>query len=161
MAKINEEELMKKIITFGRKAHLGKNPREQRMSHRPEGYHGPTDGCFHPGRPSHKPPLSREHILILLSKYPNGVRQKIISQQAGINQSSTSELIDKLEATGYVTRQPDPDDKRATLLFLTEKGLARAAEVEDDRKDMIKDLFAPLTAEEKRTLSDLLDKLLN
>ena len=176
MSEINDVELMHKIIIFGRRAQLGKPMQGKGHGPKPEGFHGPTDGCFHPGKeggehhpPMHhpqggpgmrKPPLSREHILVLLSKYPEGVRQKVIADQAGINQSSASELIDKLEFTGYLKRLPDPNDKRATLLILTEKGQARAAEVEDERKDMIRDFFAPLSEEEKETLSLLLDKLL-
>jgi len=111
-----------------------------------------------PGMP--KPPLSREHLLVIISKYPDGVRQKVLADKMGINQSSASELVNKLEATGYLERTVDPDDKRATLLFLTEKGKARAAEVEDERNEIFKEIFSVLTEEEKETLSALLDKLL-
>ena len=111
-----------------------------------------------PGMP--KPPLSREHLLVIISQYPDGVRQKVVADKVGINQSSASELINKLEATGYIERTIDPDDKRATLLFLTEKGKARAAEVEDERNEIFKDIFSVLTEEEKETLSGILDKLL-
>jgi DNA-binding MarR family transcriptional regulator len=77
-----------------------------------------------------------------------------------IGQSSTSELINKLEDDGYIERKVDEADKRATLLFLTEKGQARAAEVADERAAMFEKFFSKLTDEEKQTLSDLFDKLL-
>ena len=48
----------------------------------------------------------------------------------------------------------------ATLLFLTELGQARAAEVEDERQEMFRGIFDRLSAEEKQTLAELLDKLL-
>lgn len=111
-----------------------------------------------PGMP--KPPLSREQLLVIINQYPDGVRQKVVADKVGINQSSASELINKLEATGYIERTIDPDDKRATLLFLTEKGKARAAEVEDERNEIFREIFSVLTEEEKETLSELLDKLL-
>lgn len=119
------------------------------------GMHKPP---FGPG--VHKPPFSRERLLILISKHPEGIRQKAIADQLHIGQSSTSEMVDKLESDGYLVRRTDPSDKRATLLFLTELGQARAAEVEDERSEVFKDVFAVLTVEEKQTLSDLLDKLL-
>ena len=112
------------------------------------------------GKHGRRPPLSRERLLTLIGKYPDGVRQKVIAENAGINQSSVSELIYKLESDGYVRRTVDPDDKRATLLFLTELGAARAAEVEDERTEMFRGIFDRLSAEEKKTLSELLDKLL-
>ena len=126
--------------------------------HGPE-HHGPH-GCHGHGPHGKRPPLSRERLLIIISKYPEGVRQKTIAEEVGINQSSASELINKLEATGYIKRNVDPSDKRATLLTLTEKGQARAAEVEDERAAMFEGIFSKLSDEEKQTLSDLLDKLL-
>ena len=82
-------------------------------------------------------------------------------EKAGIGQSSVSELINKLEDDGYVERKVDPTDKRATLLFLTEKGAARAFEVEDERKEFFATIFSKLSEEEKQTLSDIMDKLLS
>lgn len=117
------------------------------MGHGPHGKGGPR-------------PMGRERILLLIDKYPDGVHQKDILDEAHINPSSLSELIDKLESDGYIERKTDPADKRATLLFLTDKGKARAAEVEDEQAGMFKDYFKNLTEEEKQTLSDLLDKLL-
>ena len=76
-----------------------------------------------------------------------------------IGPSSTSEFIDKLEQTGYIERRPDPDDGRATRIYLTEKGRARAYELEDERKERFAALFAALTDEEKEQLLALLDKL--
>ena len=118
--------------------------------------HGPH-GMRHGMR---RPPLSREHILIMIGEHPDGVRQKTIAEEAGINQSSASELISKLEADGYLRRTVDPDDRRATLLFLTDLGQARAAEVADEKEAVFTEFFSVLTEEEKDTLSSILDKLL-
>lgn len=104
--------------------------------------------------------MTRERILVILAQYPDGVHQKDIMGQAGISPSSLSELIDKLESDGYVERKTDPADKRATLLFLTEKGKARASEVEDEQNEAYQNLFKNLTDDEKQTLSDLLDKII-
>ena len=145
--------LMQKMMMFMRKARM------EMGGHGMPGM-GPGRGMPPFGPHGKRPPLSREHLLILIGKHPEGIRQKMIAEEAGINQSSTSELIDKLENDGYIERRVDPTDKRATLLFLTELGAARADEVEDERKEMFKGLFAKLSEEEKQTLSDLLDKLL-
>ena len=169
--------LMRKIMMFMRKARMemgghglpGMGPgRGMPPFEMPRCGKGPENG-FEGHRPlmppfgphGKRPPLSREHLLILIGKYPEGIRQKMIAEKTGINQSSTSELIDKLENDGYIERKVDPTDKRATLLFLTEKGAARAAEVEDERKEMFSGVFKKLNEEEKQTLSDLLDKLLD
>ena len=51
-------------------------------------------------------------------------------------------------------------DRMSRLLFLTELGQARAAEVEDERQEMFRGIFDQLSVEEKQTLAELLDKLL-
>ena len=167
--RIDDMELMKKILLFTRKNRPGMGPGPCRppMSPMPPfGEHHPHDGMslFGPHGPHdpgfRKPPLSREHLLVIIGENPEGIRQKAIMEKAGIGQSSVSELINKLEDDGYIERKVDPTDKRATLLFLTEKGQARALEVEDERKEFFADVFAKLTDEEKNTLSDIMDKLL-
>ena len=77
-----------------------------------------------------------------------------------INPSSVSELISKLESEGYVVRTVDPDDKRATLITLTEVGRARAYELEDERNERFEKFFEPLTEEEKEQLLALMEKLM-
>ena len=80
-------------------------------------------------------------------------------EQLGINPSSVSEMISKLESDGYVKRTVDPDDKRATLVTLTELGEARTAELADEKKEMFKGVFDNLTDDEKEQLMALLEKL--
>ncbi len=184
-------ELMKKMMIFTRKAHGHRPPEPPFGEPGPHGHRPPEPPFEEPGphghrppeppfgepgphghRPpeppfgehgphGHRPPLSRERLLVEMSESPDGIRQKDLMEKLHIGQSSTSELINKLEDDGYVERKVDVSDKRATLLFLTEKGQARAAEVADERAAMFEDAFSKLTEEEKETLSGLLDKLLS
>ena len=104
--------------------------------------------------------LVRENLLTIIAAAPEGIRAKQIAAQAGINQSSVSESLGKLEDDGYIRRTTDPTDKRATLIFLTDLGKARASEVEDQQKEMFGHLFDCLTANEKAELARLLDKII-
>ena len=76
-----------------------------------------------------------------------------------VNPSSISELISKLELEGYVKRTVDPDDKRATLITLTEVGRARAYEMQDENQEIFSNLFGALSTEEKEQLLALVEKL--
>ena len=135
--------------------------------HGPHGEHGPHGHgpCHGPKPMGHRARmrtmrmLSRERILGILLEHEDGLRQKAIAEEMHIGPSSTSEFIDKLEQTGYIERRPDPDDGRATRIYLTEKGKARAYELEDERKERFAALFTALTDEEKEQLLALLDKL--
>ena len=105
--------------------------------------------------------MGREHLLVLMAERPEGLWQKDLAGEAGINASSASELIGRLEEDGYLVRETDENDRRAVLLKLTEAGKARAEEIKAERESFLSELFSKLTEDEKETLSNLLDKLLN
>ena len=101
-----------------------------------------------------------QHLLAVLESGENGIRQKDLADRIGINASSLSEQIDRLETDRYLERRENPEDKRSTLIVLTEKGKARAWEVQDERQKTAEQFCARLTDAEKDTLIGLLDKLL-
>lgn len=155
------EKLHRKLGHIGREL-----ARERHEMHERHGKHGPermrTDGPFDRRRGPFEPHgprmYPRERILMILSDAEGGLHQKDIAGSMHINPSSLSEAIDKLESDGYVRRDIDPADRRATLISLTEKGQARAAEVGDMHKERMQKLFANLTEEEQDQLFALLDK---
>jgi DNA-binding MarR family transcriptional regulator len=51
-----------------------------------------------------------------------GLRLTILAEMAGMTKQSVGEIVDDLEVRGYVKRIPDPDDKRAKIICLTERG---------------------------------------
>lgn len=51
----------------------------------------------------------------------DGIPMKELSKKTLLRKSTMSELIDNLESTGYVARVQSPEDKRKTLIKLTEK----------------------------------------
>jgi DNA-binding MarR family transcriptional regulator len=106
-----------------------------------------------------KPAFARERLLQVLAGFDGGVRQKALIEEMKVNPSSMSEMISKLEHDGYVKRTVDPEDKRATLISLTELGEARVAELSDERNERFSVLFAKLTEDEKVQLLTLLEKL--
>ena len=131
----------------------------------PSGGFPPRHGMEHEGRPpmhgpGHPPMMPREIVLMaVLDAGDAGVRQKDLAQELGINPSTLSEAVDRLETDRYLERKANPNDRRSTLIALTEKGKARAWEVQDERAQAASRLCAPLSEEEKDTLIALLQKL--
>lgn len=68
--------------------------------------------------------------------------------------------IDRLEASGLVTRRPDPDDRRGTLVRLTAKGKAVIDSAATKHVANETRLLSALTAREQQQLTDVLRKLL-
>lgn len=53
----------------------------------------------------------------------DGMRLTALASLAGLTKQSVGEIVDDLANLGYVERYPDPTDKRAKLIRLTDKGL--------------------------------------
>jgi DNA-binding MarR family transcriptional regulator len=58
---------------------------------------------------------------------PSGARLTDVAEQAGITKQAMGELATDMERLGYLERVPDPTDRRAKLLRLTERGHAAQA----------------------------------
>jgi len=55
----------------------------------------------------------------------------------GITKQAAAQLVDTLVERGYLSRQPDPRDGRAQLLFLTERGHACTQAAEQAASDVV------------------------
>ncbi|QRO87490.1 MarR family winged helix-turn-helix transcriptional regulator [Kytococcus sedentarius] len=72
---------------------------------------------------------------------------------------SVTDVVDALADAGWVTRTPDPVDRRATVITTTPAGRARAREVEQVRRAAGDDFFASLPAADRATLRHILQAL--
>lgn len=53
----------------------------------------------------------------------DGMRLTELARLAGMTKQSVGELVDDLVGLGYVERIPDPEDRRAKLICLTDRGI--------------------------------------
>ncbi len=53
----------------------------------------------------------------------DGMRLTELARLAGMTKQSVGELVDDLVNLGYVERIPDPEDRRAKLICLTDRGI--------------------------------------
>jgi len=98
-------------------------------------------------------------LAFLLEK--DGIAQKELSDLLRIAPASVSELINKLEAGGFVEKKQYSEDKRVTNIFLTETGRSSAEIMEEDRAEIAKDVFASLDEEEQKQLLGLIHKVID
>jgi len=59
--------------------------------------------------------------------HADGLRISDLASRTAMTAQSMGELVDELEARGYVERRPDPGDRRAKPVFLTGRGRAAVA----------------------------------
>ncbi len=72
------------------------------------------------------PELRQAHMGVFqhIDHPPEGTRLTELAERLQITKQSIGELVDYLEAHGYVERLADPADRRAKLVRLTQKGWA-------------------------------------
>lgn len=75
---------------------------------------------------------------------PHALSPTALYEATMVTSGAMTGRIDRLERAGWVARQPDPADRRGTLVGLTQPGLA-----------LIDGLMAPHVANEQRVLAGL------
>ena len=71
-------------------------------------------GAGYPQKPSHS--------AVFAQIRPEGSRLTELARGANMTPQAMGELVDELEDLGYVQRRPDPTDRRAKLIVLTDLG---------------------------------------
>lgn len=80
--------------------------------------------------------------LIWIERLGENVRQNTLAEAIGIEGASLVRLIDELQSSGLVTREPDPSDRRANVVSLTPRGRKVVAEVNQDIQILREQIFA-------------------
>lgn len=80
--------------------------------------------------------------LIWIERLGENVRQNTLAEAIGIEGASLVRLIDELQSSGLVTREPDPSDRRANVVSLTPRGREVVAEVNEDIQNLREQIFA-------------------
>ncbi|MEV4263848.1 MarR family transcriptional regulator [Kribbella sp. NPDC049584] len=98
-------------------------------------------------------------VLRTLDRADRALRLSELAAQLGIVPRSATSVVDDLEAAGLVERQPDPHDRRATLVDLTPDGRQILNTLREKRRDVMVSQLSRLTDAEQQTLARLLQRL--
>ena len=76
------------------------------------------------------------------------------------NRSNATQMIDRLQGEGLVSRLRNPDDRRSVLVELTDAGSQRLHEGQACLESMAKDLLEPLTLAERENIIVVFERVL-
>jgi DNA-binding MarR family transcriptional regulator len=85
--------------------------------------------------------------------------QAQLADALGIEPPSVTLMTRKLEASGHIRRRPDPSDKRASIVELTDSGKALADQIKHVWRALAEETVAGLTARTVTELPDLLNTI--
>lgn len=90
----------------------------------------------------------------------DGSRLTALAERSGLTKQAIGEVVDELERLGYVERTADPDDRRAKIIRLTERGrkgqVAAARILGDIEQQWARHLGRDLIAMLRRTLEEII-----
>ncbi|MBA2516730.1 MAG: MarR family transcriptional regulator [Solirubrobacterales bacterium] len=90
---------------------------------------------------------------------PGGGRLSEMVERSGMTKQACGEHIASLEQHGYLVRLPDPDDGRAKLVVLTERGQAAYTEARRIFSELEAELAEQVGAESFAALRDTLERI--
>jgi DNA-binding MarR family transcriptional regulator len=66
---------------------------------------------------------SGQFTFLMALLHQDGIRQESLASRLNIDKGTTARAMKKLEESGYISRQVDPKDKRANIIYVTPKAL--------------------------------------
>ena len=89
---------------------------------------------------------SRAHVMWELERRGPST-QRVLADAVGVAPRTITTLIDALAETGFVTREPHPSDRRATLVTFTGRGRATGRALVEGHHRLARELFEDLPAD--------------
>ena len=102
--------------------------------------------------------MARTKVLLRLREQ-GPVRQSVLAAHFGLSPHSITDIVDGLERLGMAERRPDPTDRRAKLVAITDAGLAGLDVANATRQRLLTHIFGALSEADQATLLRLLDGL--
>ncbi len=100
-------------------------------------------------------------LLLCLARSAEGLSQSEIAEQLAVDRASLTELVHRMSAQGHVTVTRDPRDGRRRVATLTGTGRDLLLELYGPALEVNDRLFDPLSDEEARQLTQLVQKVLD
>jgi MarR family transcriptional regulator for hemolysin len=94
-------------------------------------------------------------VMVHLIRF-DGYNQTQLAEELEIGKVALGGLLDRLEARGWIERRPDPDDRRAKRVFLTESGRPLIEEMQERARDVHRQMIDGFSFEERDQLVDLM-----
>ena len=106
------------------------------------------------------PDLSWYDLLWALYRQPERrLRVNELAREVVLSPTGMSRFVDRVEKAGYVRREPDPDDRRALRVVLTDKGVAALRAMWPVYKRGIEEHFVPALGASPERVRRILERM--
>jgi DNA-binding MarR family transcriptional regulator len=98
-------------------------------------------------------------VLDTLAFSDGPIRLTDLTKTEQVSQPGITQLVTRLERDGLVERRPDPNDRRAVRVHITEAGRRIGRSRAGDRARHLRPLIAQLTPDQRRAIANALPAL--
>src|SRR5215212_10576356 len=103
--------------------------------------------------------IDAPQLSVMLWPGPDGMRPSELAARMRVTKQALNYLLGDLERNGYLERRPDPDDRRARRIAITDRGKELIPVIRDAVSDAEDEWAAALGAERFAQLRELLVEL--
>lgn len=103
--------------------------------------------------------LPRFDVLAALDRAPEGLTMGDISRALLVSNGNVTSIVRQLGEQGMITSRPDPHDRRAAIVSLTEAGRAHFKTLADAHSRWVHEALSCFPADQQAQLLGLLDQL--
>jgi DNA-binding MarR family transcriptional regulator len=105
--------------------------------------------------------LADNEALLNIGHSPEPLRMSEVAHLLILSPGGTTKVIDRLEEMGHVVRVPDPEDRRATLLSLTDSGREAVVRNRKIIDAMLQEAWAGhITDQEAAVVIEVMDRVM-
>lgn len=106
--------------------------------------------------------MRRQHFTVLTSLAEQGeASQATLGRRLWIDRSDLHAIVSELERTGLIARIRDPTDRRRNVVTITSSGKSTLKRLDALIDRAQRELVAPLSANDRRELTRLLERLIS
>jgi len=103
--------------------------------------------------------LRLPHMAVLQFPGPHGVRPGTLAERAGVSKQAMNQLLQSLEAAGYIERTAAHEDGRTRMVHFTKRGHAAYSKISDILRDIEREWSAELGPKPFADLKALLTRV--
>jgi DNA-binding MarR family transcriptional regulator len=103
--------------------------------------------------------LTTPQAFHLLSIPVDGISMSGLANKLGLDTSTLTRNIQKLEKMGFVRREQDKKDRRILVAYLTDKGKGRVEKIEESLLDLNFSMMKYIDLDDQENIPEMLEKL--
>jgi MarR family transcriptional regulator for hemolysin len=103
--------------------------------------------------------LSLASPMLIVSRLGDGINQKVVAEESGIQSGTLVRSLDYLEQNALLVRKPDPRDRRINTLHLTRKGRKMVAELESILNELLQQVLAGINGKDGEAAVKVLNQM--